>query len=406
MSKITSIRTIRLQEIPNILWVEVGTDEGLTGLGEIWRIPSAVEACIHNDTAPFLLGRDSRDIEYISSVLMSPYVGFHNTGAEGRAASAIDIALWDLAGKRWGVPVYEALGGKSRETLEVYNTCSGYFYNSKSASYNQLTSRRSTTGEEEMKGPYDDQVAFMKDAGKLAESLLSEGYKAMKIWPFDQLAVRSGGTFISDEDLQKGLEPFRKIREAVGNRIEVMCELHSGWSIPAATRILKGLEEFDVFWAEDALNKMDDAKALAKLRAKTRTPITGSETICGRVMFNQMLMQEAIDYAMIDIGWCGGLSESRKVADLCAGYNVPVAPHDCTGPVQLWAGIQLSFHASNAMFQEIVRANIATWYRDLVDTMPEISEGRIALPKKPGLGVSLKPEVYERPDAIIRTSSL
>ena len=117
-------------------------------------------------------------------------------------------------------------------------------------------------------GPYDDQIAFMRDAGALAESLLSEGFTAMKIWPLDIQAAASGGQMITLSDLKAGLEPFRKIRAAVGDRIEVMCELHSLWSSHAAIRICRALEDLGIFWAEDPIAKMGDFKALADLRRR------------------------------------------------------------------------------------------------------------------------------------------
>ena len=402
MSTIESIRTIRVKDVPNIMWVELETDEGLTGIGEVWRGVESVEAAIHDDIATWLLGQDSRRIEYISRRLLTPYVGFHSAGAETRAASAIDIALWDLAGKRHNAPVYELLGGASRTQVQVYNTCSGYSYNKKGGCFNHYSGRREVKTADRMAGPYDDQVAFNLDAGKLAESLLSEGYKAMKIWPFDPYAIQSDGKFISDEDLRAGLEPFRKIREAVGNRIEVMCEMHSMWSLPAAVRICKGMEEYGVFWAEDPLCKMDDIQGLNYLRSKTRTPICGSETLAGAVTFRQLLQAGTVDYSMIDLGWCGGITEGRKIANLAESYNIPIAPHDCTGPVLLWAGLHLAFHCSNTLFQEVVRANLATWYKDLVDELPEIKEGMAMLPKRPGLGVSIKPEIRAQQGTSIR----
>lgn len=404
MSTIESIRTIRVKDVPNIMWVELETDEGLTGIGEVWRGVESVEAAIHDDIATWLLGQDSRRIEYISRRLLTPYVGFHSAGAETRAASAIDIALWDLAGKRHNAPVYELLGGASRTQVQVYNTCSGYSYNKKGGCFNHYSGRREVKTADRMAGPYDDQVAFNLDAGKLAESLLSEGYKAMKIWPFDPYAIQSDGKFISDEDLRAGLEPFRKIREAVGNRIEVMCEMHSMWSLPAAVRICKGMEEYGVFWAEDPLCKMDDIQGLNYLRSKTRTPICGSETLAGAVTFRQLLQAGTVDYSMIDLGWCGGITEGRKIANLAESYNIPIAPHDCTGPVLLWAGLHLAFHCSNTLFQEVVRANLATWYKDLVDELPEIKEGMAMLPKRPGLGVSIKPEIRAQQGTSIRES--
>jgi L-alanine-DL-glutamate epimerase-like enolase superfamily enzyme len=122
------------------------------------------------------------------------------------------LALWDLAGQRHGIPIYEALGGASRSEIRAYNTCAGYDYNTRGIN------RREIGPQDTSAGPYDDQIAFMRDPAGLAESLLSEGYCAMKIWPFDPLAAASGGQTITLADLMRGIEPFAKIRDAVGHR--------------------------------------------------------------------------------------------------------------------------------------------------------------------------------------------
>lgn len=257
------------------------------------------------------------------------------------------------------------------------------------------------TDKDEMRGPYDDQVAFTRDAGALAKSLLSEGYKIMKIWPFDPFAAKTQGNWISAEDLEAGLKPFQLIRDAVGNKMEIMCELHSLWSTPAALRICKALEPYDIFWAEDPLCKMDDIQQIKELRSKTRTPICGSETLAGAVTFRQMFAAGAFDYAMLDLGWCGGLTEGRKIAALAESYNIPIAPHDCTGPVLLWSGLHLALNSPSGLFQEVVRANLATWYQDIVETLPVIENGHAKLPNAPGIGAVLRPEVKKRKDAVI-----
>jgi L-alanine-DL-glutamate epimerase-like enolase superfamily enzyme len=398
LSRITRLRTIRITERPNLIWLEIETEEGLTGLGESFRGAQAVEAVIHEQVAPFLLGRDSRRIEAVSRHLMTPYLGFHSAGAEIRAASAVDIALWDLAGQRHGIPVHEALGGAVRTEIRAYNTCAGY-------SYNAAGGRRNVSGQDEAAGPYDDQIAFMNDAGKLAESLLSEGYAAMKIWPLDIYAEASGGHMISLEDLKAGLEPFKKIRAAVGDRIEVMAELHSLWSSHAAIRICRALEDVGVFWAEDPIAKMDDVRTLADLRRQTRTPICGSETLGGTVPFRDLLAGDALDMVMLDLAWCGGLTEGRKIAALAEAYAKPLAPHDCTGPVTLMAGLHLALHAPTAIFQEVVRATLATWYRDLVTELPVLRNGMVQAPTAPGLGMKLQDAVRTRPDVVIRESA-
>jgi L-alanine-DL-glutamate epimerase-like enolase superfamily enzyme len=403
MSTLRCIRTLRIAERPNLIWVELETDEGLVGLGESFRGAQAVEAVIHEQAAPWLLGRDSRRIEPISRHLTSPYVGFGAASAELRAASAVDIALWDLAGKRHGIPVHEALGGAMRSEIRSYNTCAGYSYNSGNKG-GAAAGRRDVSGEEAATGPYDDQVAFMRDAGALAESLLAEGYTAMKIWPFDSYAAATGGQMIALADLKAGMEPFRKVRAAVGDRMELMAELHSLWSAPAAERICRALEDVGVFWAEDPIGKMNDVAALADLRRRTRTPICGSETLGGAVSFRQLLAADAVDVVMLDLAWCGGLTEGRKIAALAEAHAKPLAPHDCTGPVTLMAGLHLALHAPTAIFQEVVRATLATWYRDLVTELPMIRHGMAQAPVAPGLGTALLPGLAARQDAVVRES--
>jgi L-alanine-DL-glutamate epimerase-like enolase superfamily enzyme len=398
VSKVTAVRTVRIAERPNLLWVQVETDEGLTGLGEAFRGAAAVEAVIHDAVAPWLLGRDSRRIEAVSRHLLTPYVGFGAASAEVRAASAVDMALWDLAGQRHGIPVHEALGGAVRDAIRAYNTCAGYDYNSRGAGQRRIGEAEAATG------PYDDQIAFFRDAGALAESLLAEGYAAMKIWPFDPHADASGGQMISLEGLRKGLEPFERIRRAVGDRIEVMAELHSLWSVPAAARICRALEDYGVFWAEDPIGKMDDLESLAELRRATRVPICGSETLGGKVAFRRALQLGAVDVVMLDLAWCGGLTEARKIAALAEAHARPLAPHDCTGPVALWAGLHLALHAPTAIFQEVVRATLATWYRDLVTELPVLRGGMVQAPTAPGLGTALRPEVLRREDATVRVT--
>ncbi len=401
MSNITCLRTIRIAERPNLIWGEIETDEGLVGLGESFRGAQAVEAVLHETIAPWLLGRDARRIEAVSRHLMTPYLGFASASAEIRAASAVDLALWDLMGKRHGIPVHEALGGASRSAIRTYNTCAGYAYNSGTAK-GVAAGRRDIGAGDVAAGPYDDQIAFMRDAGALAESLLAEGYTAMKIWPLDVQAAASGGQMITLSELKAGLEPFRKIRAAVGDRIEVMAELHSLWSAPAAIRICRALEDLGIFWAEDPIAKMGDFRALADLRRQTSVPICGSETLGGAVSYRQMLEADAVDIVMLDLAWCGGLTEGRKIAALAEAYAKPLAPHDCTGPVTLMAGLQLAIHAPTAIFQEVVRATLATWYRDLVTDLPVIRDGLAQAPTAPGLGTGLLPDVGRRADATIR----
>ena len=392
--KITSLETIRLRDHANIVWVRVHTDAGIVGLGETFRGAEPVETFIHAAAAPQLIGRDPRRIDAIAKLLTEPYIGFRSSGVEMRAASAIDIALWDLLGKASGLPVYQLLGGLSRDRIRTYNTCAGYSYNSSGG-------RRAIGADDRATGPYDDQLAFERDAGALAESLLAEGITAMKIWPFDRYAVASGGNFISSADIRAGLAPFEKIRKAVGDRMEIMVELHSMWDLPSALAIARALRDIRPFWAEDPI-KMLDAGALQTYAERAGIPVCASETIAGRAHYLELFRRECIDYAMPDISWCGGLGEAKKIATLAESFQRPIAPHDCTGPVVFIASTHLALNAPNAVFQESVRAYYATWYRDLVTALPRVVDGHVTLPEGPGLGTELQPDLWKRTNVVVR----
>jgi L-alanine-DL-glutamate epimerase-like enolase superfamily enzyme len=396
--KITRLETIQLPHLNNILWVRLHTDEGLIGLGETFRGAPAVAAYLHSDIAPLLIGQNPLEIDRISKLLTEPYVGFRSSGVEIRAASAVDIALWDIFGKSTGLPIHQLLGGLSRPSIRTYNTCAGYTYNKKGT-------RRYINANEQVaaEGPYEDQVAFHKDAGALAQSLLSEGINAMKIWPFDPFAVASGGNFIHRNDLDQALEPFRLIRDAVGDRMEVMVELHSMWDLPSALVIAREMKQFRPFWMEDPI-KMQDSDALALYAERSGLPVCASETLATRAQFLELLRKGATDYVMLDISWCGGLSEAKKIATMAEAFQRPIAPHDCTGPVVFAASIHLALNAPNAIFQESVRAYYSSWYRDLVTVMPRIENGQIYPFAGAGLGLELSEFVLTHKDAVRRTT--
>jgi L-alanine-DL-glutamate epimerase-like enolase superfamily enzyme len=400
--KITAIETIQLREYPNLLWVQLQTDAGLVGLGETFRGADAVATQLHSQVAPYLLGQDPLLIDRHSRHLLNAYVGFASSGVEVRAASAVDIALWDLMGQALGQPIHQLLGGLSRDAIEVYNTCAGYNYNNRTMQQRVVDPGAANPGSQ---GPYDDQVAFTMAADELAHSLIEEGYKAMKIWPFDPFAHRSGGLFISASDLKMALRPFEKIRQAVGDRIEVMCEFHSLWNLPMAIRIAKALEPYDPFWSEDPI-KMDGIALLKEYARSTRIPVCASETLATRAQFRDLLEAQATSVVMLDLGWCGGLSEAKKIATLAETYHRPIAPHDCTGPVVLTASVHLALNAPNALFQEVVRAYLSSWYRDMLTELPRVENGLVYPMAGPGLGTALQPGIAQRADAIVRRSDL
>ncbi len=396
--KVTKVETIWLDEFPNVIWIQVHTDEGLVGLGETFFGSKAVEAYIHESVAPYLIGKDPLQIDLHAKSLYG-YVGYRSSGVEMRGNSALDIALWDLLGKASGQPIYQLLGGKSRESIRTYNTCAGYRY-----VRSRPTQAVKYWGLGNNDGPYEDLDAFLNRADELALSLMEQGITGMKIWPFDPAAEASMGLYISNQDLDTAMEPFRKIRSAVGNDMDIMVEFHSMWNLTAAKRIARALEEFEPFWYEDPI-KADNMNALADYAASTYVPTTISETLATRWSFREVMEAGAAGIVMLDLSWCGGISEAKKIASMAESHQLPVAPHDCTGPVVYMASMHLSLNAVNTLVQESVRAFYTGWYTELVTDLPSISNGYLDLPGKPGLGTELLPGLRDRPDANVKITT-
>ena len=374
--KITAVETIWLSQGVTVhagaiqwLWVRIHTDEGLVGLGETYPWPEAEAAVVKRGLAPVLLGRDPSRIDELWADMFRAisYSGW--AGAEMRAISAVDMALWDLAGKVANMPVYKLLGGASRDRIRVYNTCY-------------------------------DHISFMTDPVKLARSLHESGIRAMKIWPFDPIALENRGNFISREQMKKGLEPLRLIKAEFGDDIEVAMEFHGYWNLHSAIQIAQACEEYEPMWLEEMLPQ-DNLSAYAELAAATSLPLCVSERLMTRWSFREVLANGAARIIMPDISWCGGVSEAKKIATAAETMFRPVAPHNCGGPVLHAASLHLAANVPNLFICETVRRHYDDEYRGLVTRSYSAREGAFDLPDGPGLGVELTPETLARPDATI-----
>ncbi|MBU8879925.1 mandelate racemase/muconate lactonizing enzyme family protein [Bacillus sp. FJAT-29790] len=394
--KITKLETIRIDKFPNICYVQIHTDEGLIGLGETYFAAEAVESWIHETGAGVLLGQDPLTIDCHWNAMVG-FVGSRSTGIENRGRSALDIALWDIFGKVTNQPIYQLLGGAFRESIPLYNTCAGPHYTQGKPKNGGLPVDNWGIGKSANLEPYNDLDAFMNNADELAESLISEGFMGMKIWPFDPYAEASGGHYISNENLKKALIPFEKIRKRVGDKIEIMVEMHSKWDVRTAKQIANALEEYNPFWYEDPI-KMDNLDALSGLSESINIPIAASETLGTRWAYRELLERKATDVLIFDPTWTGGISEGKRIATLAEIYQIPIATHDCVGPLSFVVDVHLSINASNAFVQEAVRSFYYGWYQELLTELPLIKEGRVYPLQGPGLGTSLRPEVFERSD--------
>ncbi|HZP01581.1 MAG TPA: mandelate racemase/muconate lactonizing enzyme family protein [Terriglobia bacterium] len=361
---------------PNWVWLRVHTDSGLVGLGETYPRNEAEAALVHSSLASVLVGRDPRDIERIWADLYRLFDVQVTGGAEMRVLSALDLALWDLLGKSLNVPVYRLLGGRSNSEIRVYNTC------------------------------FDLRYDFTREPEKIMRELIDRyGIKAIKIWPFDRAAQRNRHEYVTTADLEEGLAPVRKLRDAFGNEIEILLEFHSGWNLTAAIRIARALEPYQPMWLEDMLLPGNFGQ-YRELAEATSLPLTISERMAGRMQFLQLLESRAARYVMFDVTWCGGLSEAKKIAAMAEAFQLPVAPHTAGGPLLFYASTHLSTALANLAIQESCQVFYeSTWPRMLVNPIIP-RNGFVRAPELPGLGMEIKPEVWTHPEAITRTSSL
>ncbi|MEM7670574.1 MAG: mandelate racemase/muconate lactonizing enzyme family protein, partial [Pseudomonadota bacterium] len=322
--RIVRIETVRPAAPATVIFVRVITEDGLAGLGETWFGPETVEAEIHARLAPQLLGQDATMIPELTR-RMRPYVGAWGSGAEMRALSAVNLALWDLAGKRAQCPLFDLLGGRVRDSIPAYNTCAG-------PDYVSTTSDVRPENFNQAVGAYEDLTAFMEDPVSLAHSLLEMGIQSMKIWPFDFAEGARDGLDISVSDVKRGLAPFEAIRSAVGDRMALKAELHGLWSLPAATKICNALEPIGVDWVEDPV-WMDRPDLMAELQGMTRCPLAGGETLGGLGQFRDLINAGGVSYPILDVSWGGGIDFARDVAALARAAGRPISFHDCSGPV-------------------------------------------------------------------------
>ncbi|PSP55015.1 mandelate racemase/muconate lactonizing enzyme family protein, partial [Halobacteriales archaeon QH_7_68_42] len=260
----------------DITTLRVHTDEGVVGLGETFPQAGMEGAALHGPIADHALGADPRDIQGLRDDLQTYFNYYGHAGAEMRALSALQL-----------------LGGKAREEIPTYNTS------------------------------YDQEYDFRTEPVALAESLLDQGVTSMKIWPFDEFAAKTRGQRISEADLEAGLEPIRRVREAVGDEMDVAVEFHGLWALTSAEKLVRAVEPYDPLWVEDVIRK-GDIDAYRRLAEATDAPLCVSERLIGRYEFRQAIRTGAIDIVMPDLCWTGGISEARAVADMAESAHLPV----------------------------------------------------------------------------------
>ncbi|MCL4507725.1 MAG: galactonate dehydratase [Chloroflexi bacterium] len=346
--KITNVETYPVWGgFRNFLFVVVDTDEGISGVGEagITGRELAVAGAIEH-FKPLLIGQDPARIEHIWQML---YRGgfFPAQRILTSAISAIDIALWDIKGKALGVPIYELLGGRVRDKVVCYPHNGG------------------------------------GDIPSLVESCLKsreEGWKFVR-WGLPE----EGGILEPRRAVQTAIKQFQTVREAVGDDIEITFDVHTRLDLPDAVWLCQEVEPFHPYFIEDPL-RSENPDSFKTLRPRTRVPLAAGEQFSSKWEFRQLIEEEWIDYARIDLCIAGGFSEAKKIAGWCETHYIKLAVHNPLGPVSSAACLQLNLACNNFGVQEQPRKP-GTLLTDVVPVQPEWQDGYLLPPTRPGLGI-------------------
>ncbi|HEX3787457.1 MAG TPA: mandelate racemase/muconate lactonizing enzyme family protein [Pseudonocardiaceae bacterium] len=353
--KITGLKTHVLGTAwRNLTIVELQTDEGLTGLGEV-RMLNHTDALLgyFAEALPnHILGSDPFDVESLVHRMMR--LDYARAGEIAMSALAtVEIACWDIKGKALGLPVYKLLGGAVRERIKAY--ANGWY-------------KVERTPEE-----------FAAAAGKVVE----RGYQALKLDPF------GAGMFELDaNETARSMSLVEAVRDTVGPEVEILIEMHGRFSASTAIRVARLLEPFRPSWIEEPVPP-ENLKALAKVAAATEIPIATGERMHTRYDYRELFELQAADILQTDITHSGGLLEAKKLAGTAETHYLLMAPHNVGGPISTAANLHLAASTVNFKIQEHFNDFSDPYVKDCEPGLPEVVDGHFPLPDAPGLGVTL-----------------
>ncbi|MBT5326137.1 MAG: mandelate racemase/muconate lactonizing enzyme family protein [Gemmatimonadetes bacterium] len=345
----------------NWIFVQLHTDAGLSGLGEASQSGNdGLVIAALQQLGPQLKGIDPTQVEAIWERLARGSAIF--SGDAGRigatALSAVDQALWDLAGKAMDVPAWKLMGGKRRDKIRLY------------ANLNRGTDDRSPLG-------------FANAARRAVDA----GFQAVKSTPFDEVQWRRMDRDGFARDTERGIERLVKTREAIGDEIELLVDCHQRFDLATAFKVAEKLSPLNLYWFEEPVPR-DHVDALRQLRLHSGQTIAGGEALVGREGFWDYIVQGAVDVLMPDVKHAGGITECRRIAALAEMAQMPIAPHSPAGPVSTMAGVHLAATVANFTVLEHAFGEVA-WRGELVRPAENIVDGFITVPDAPGLGIEL-----------------
>jgi L-alanine-DL-glutamate epimerase-like enolase superfamily enzyme len=354
------------------LLVFLQTDTGLVGVGEAGVAGGPIvstRTVVERELAPLVVGQDPFHVERLWRLMAVRTRQHGRRGLLMHAIAGVDIALWDLIGKAVDQPLYRVLGA-FRERVPAYAS-GGFFQEGKS-------------------------IADLADE---CRAYREQAFRAVKIKvgrnrdgnPFSPMELSEGNDRCTTT-LPEDFERVRAVREAIGPEMGLMVDVNCCWSAETAIKMARAMEPLDLLWLEEPV-ATDDVDGSAALAAATSIPIAGYETESGLAGFRNLIDRRAVDVVQVDLSWSGGITEARRIAAYAYAHHLPFAPHVFSGAVNLAASLHLAAAIPNGTYFELDR-NVNRLRDDLIEQPFGIdSDGYLALPEGPGLGITLDERV-------------
>ena len=366
--KITDIRTAEVKGHGYSTYVRIYTDEGVIGNGECIHGTDGCPEIVHS-FKKFLIGENPLNVDMLyEKMRRSQLFNGAMSGATVTAMTGIEIALWDLAGKILGVPVYQLLGGKFRDTVRLY--CDSH------------------AGEDFSPESYAER----------AKEVVGMGFDAVK---FDVDETEAGfrndrwNWHASGPEIDWMIERVGSVRDAVGPNVDLAIDMHGRYDTASGIAVARAMEQFNLLWLEEPVPP-ENIAAMREVKQASRTPLCSGENLYLRWGFRDLIEQQAVDFIMPDIPKCGGLSECRKIANMAEVYYIPLAPHNVCGPLGTMASAHVCASIPNFLVMEWHWIDYEGWDELTIQDEPVIQNGHVVLNDKPGIGLEVNDEAIQK----------
>ena len=346
-----------------LVFVQVDTNEGITGWGEVTTYPGPIAnravAAMIGEVNDFLVGQNTNEFERLWQKIFRSFTYVGTRGAVSALISGIDIALWDIRGKELGLPIYELLGGPVRDRIALYT--------------------------------HPPEPCNVPDAIADARQIVEAGYEAFKFDPMMRFIPGGNEGFLDGQLSREGFatadEIVGSVREAIGPDIEILIDAHGMYNVPTAIELANRLAKHGIHWFEEPV-PVESYRALQQVRREIPVKISVGERLHTRWEFVPIFENNLADFIMPDVTWTGGITELKKISTMAEAYYIPVSPHDASGPINVLAGAHVMMTTPNFYKLETSRYDLGA-YGAFIEPGLDIRDGDLFVPNTPGLGVEM-----------------